>query len=368
MKPILKTNVMPLLFLVISGLSYFSIHATEEIIDDKAGEPYQIVEVVQEVSEKEKTDHKSLSSNLENEITKREEIFPSFAAVNIKNPKEFLQKLESIPIEENFDKVQSICWDLEAEGLKGSTHNSPNIHLSEYPEVRNNTILRSSQLLIPKKLNVIIVIDVFRAFTTACYVLESNPASYILAKKSTTISQLRSKFQDPFLIGKAERGAILSYDIPNSPTRVKEVKIAGRNILHRTEGGSTGVLMSKGLGVILAAGLVNADATVRYVLQLQNPAITIIPMGHEGVTPSLEDDICAQYIHAKLKGHTMDLTPYIAALREGSGKYFFTDDQWQYPCQDFDYCIDANRFNFTIQAEVQDEYAILRRLDEGGSQ
>jgi 2-phosphosulfolactate phosphatase len=91
----------------------------------------------------------------------------------------------------------------------------------------------------------------------------------------------------------------------------------------------------------------------------------MVPMGHEGTTPSLEDDICAQYIQARLKRQTINLAQYHAALREGSGKYFFSEDQWQYPSQDFECCLEVSRFNFAIKAEVQEEYATLTRLDEG---
>lgn len=368
MKIISQKSVTTIFFLAVVCLNYLNANAAEETIVNKISVVYHPIKDSQEGSEEEKADHKSLPYKLQNEITRREEVLSSSTNIEITNPKEFFQNREVISVEEDFGKVRSFGWGSEDEDLKRDTNNPLDIHSRKYDKVQNDIVLRSSQLLLPKKTNVIIVIDVFRAFTTACCVLERNPTSYILTNKSTAVSHLISGLQDSFLIGKAERGVTLNYNIPNSPTRVKEVDIKGRNVFHRTEGGASGVLMSKGLGIILAAGLANADATVRYVLQLQNPEITILPMGHEGITPSLEDDICAQYIDAKFRGQTMDLAHYFADLREGPGKYFFTDDQWQYPREDFDCCMDLNRFNFAIHADVQDEYAFLRRLDEGDTQ
>ncbi len=212
-----------------------------------------------------------------------------------------------------------------------------------------------------KEVNVAVVIDAFRAFATASYVLEQHPATYILTTKSTVVSRLASNLSNPLLIGKPEIGADLTYDIPNSPTRVKGLNIKDRNVLHRTEAGAKGVLLAHDADIILAVGFINADATVQYIKTLTNPKVNIVPMGHEAKTPSLEDDACAQYINALLHDQKLNLTQYHTALREGPGSYFFSDDQWQYPRKDFVRCLKVGRFNFAIQAEVRDDYAILRR-------
>lgn len=71
--------------------------------------------------------------------------------------------------------------------------------------------------------HIFIVIDVFRAFTTASYILERHPKTYILTSRSSVISRLAKEFKNPILIGKPEKGINLTYDIPNSPTRVTEI-------------------------------------------------------------------------------------------------------------------------------------------------
>lgn len=212
---------------------------------------------------------------------------------------------------------------------------------------------------ISNQIRVTIVIDAFRAFATGSYVLERRPATYMIATKSTTISRLALNFQHPLIIGKPEKGSNLMYDIPNSPTRVKGVTVTGRNVLHRTEAGAKGILLARQADIVLAAGFVNANATATYIKTLTNPNVTIIPMGHEANLPSLEDDICADYLRALIRGKKIKLTPFIPALKEGPGRYFFTDDQWQYPREDFDRCLKVDRFPFTIRALPYDDYAVL---------
>lgn len=209
-------------------------------------------------------------------------------------------------------------------------------------------------------MKVIVVIDAFRAFATACYVLKHQPKRYAIANNCTVISRLALDLSDPFLIGKPEKGSALNYDIPNSPTRVQDVLSEGRYVLHRTEAGAKGILQCTNADIILAAAFVNAEATVQFLLTLTKPNISIVPMGHEGNSPTLEDDVCAMYIEALLSDKKINLGSYLPELRKGPGRYFFSDDQWQYPQEDFNICLQTDSFNFAIHAEVRDDYAILR--------
>lgn len=211
-------------------------------------------------------------------------------------------------------------------------------------------------------MKVTVVIDVFRAFTTASYILEQHPATYTLAVKQTVISELASQYINPLVIGKPEKGMEDHiYHIPNSPTRVLEVKVSDRDIIHRTEAGAKGILLAQEADIVLAAGFVNADATVKFIKTLTNPEVSVIPMGHEGTTPSLEDNVCAEYITALINDKKMELTPYFSKIKEGPGQYFFSQDQWQYPSGDFERCLEIDRFNFAIQAFVKSDHAILMR-------
>jgi len=248
----------------------------------------------------------------------------------------------------------SSCASIEKNIVQGNLEKSRDGCKIQLKQLKSN---------MQNRVHVFIVIDVFRAFTTASYILERHPDTYMLAAKSSVIARLAKKFKHPLLIGKSEIGANLTYDIPNSPTRLQEIVVTDRNVLHRTEAGAKGVLLAREADIILVAGFVNAEATARYVKALLNPKVTILPMGHEGTQPSLEDNICAKYIKALIKGKKIKLASFIPELKKGPGKYFFSKDQWQYPYEDFNRCLEVDRFNFVIKAQVIDDYAILTRFN-----
>jgi 2-phosphosulfolactate phosphatase len=108
---------------------------------------------------------------------------------------------------------------------------------------------------------------------------------------------------------------------------------------------------------------VNAGAVARYVCARRPSIVTLVAMGHEGETPSAEDEISAEVIAARIRGEPFDLSPHIAALRDGPGQYFFTEAQHDYPREDFARCTDVDRFAFVLRAERRGAYARLVRID-----
>jgi 2-phosphosulfolactate phosphatase len=209
-------------------------------------------------------------------------------------------------------------------------------------------------------LNVTVVIDAFRAFATAAYILHQWPREYLLTSTSASAGRLAAGDPNALLVGKPEIGARIAYDIPNSPTRVVETRIAGRRVVHRTEAGARGVLAAS--GIVLVAGFVNARATAAW-LRRTRAHVRLRPMGYEAASPTLEDDLCAAYIESLLIGRPFDLSPHRQALRDGPGRYFFGEDQWQYPREDFERCLELDRFDFVIQAEVRGDHARLRAVE-----
>jgi 2-phosphosulfolactate phosphatase len=208
--------------------------------------------------------------------------------------------------------------------------------------------------------SVTVVIDAFRAFATASFIFDRMPADYLLATSSQVARRLATERPDVLLIGKPEIGADLTYDIPNSPARSLDVRVAGRTVIHRTEAGARGVLLAGHSDVVLVAGFVNAGATAHLVNTLGATA-TLRPMGHEATTPSLEDDLCAALIQARIDGRKFDLGPHLRDLREGPGRYFFGENQTEYPRRDFDLCTEIDRFAFAIRAHLVGDYARLER-------
>lgn len=208
---------------------------------------------------------------------------------------------------------------------------------------------------------VVVLIDVFRAFSTACHVIHQDPLDYLLVEGSDAASRLSLSRPAPFLIGKAEIGASLLYDIPNSPSLAVQRRLAERTIIHRSDAGARGALCATHAAEVLAAGFVNAAATAGYLLHKRPSLVTLVSLGHDGSTRSLEDDLCAAHILALLSGRSPDLRPFTPELRRGPGSYFFGGDQREYPSADFTLCLDVDRFDFALCVEPCGDHARLRR-------
>ena len=207
---------------------------------------------------------------------------------------------------------------------------------------------------------VVVVVDVFRAFSTACHILVEGPRSYALITNSASLDGTPP---GALLVGKPELGVELSYDAPNSPTLAAQLPLAGRRVVHRTGAGARGVLAARGAELVLTGALVNASATARYIRDLAPQLVTIVAMGHEAGTRSLEDELCAECLRALILGEDWELTDdQRFALRSGPGKYFF-EGAWEYPPEDFDLCLQRDVFDFALRAELFDDHARLHRVE-----
>jgi 2-phosphosulfolactate phosphatase len=208
----------------------------------------------------------------------------------------------------------------------------------------------------------VVIIDVFRAFTTASHVLGRHPADYLLVGDCATARRCARDHPDAMLIGKPEPGSDLVYDIPNSPTRALSVRVAGRTVIHRTAAGARGVLAAKRAQAVLVASFANMAATVRHIQAVAPAVVSLVAMGHEGTTPAVEDDLCAACLAAGLTAGPFDLTPHLAALRQTSGAYFVGNAHSEYPVEDFDRCLTFDSHPYALRAEQFGDYARISRV------
>lgn len=214
-----------------------------------------------------------------------------------------------------------------------------------------------------KNIHITVIIDAFRAFATACHILENEPKDYFLTDRCPVVEQLANNAQVPILIGKPEKGSSLTYAIPNSPTRLKELHLKGATVIHRTAAGGSGVVQNWDADLTLAVSFANVAATAKAIKTLAPSKLSIIPMGHEAVTPSLEDELCARFLKATLENRPFSLDPYLEELKEGPGSCFFGENQQEYPKEDFAICLDLNSSPIVIAVENLGEFARLRIMD-----
>ena len=114
-------------------------------------------------------------------------------------------------------------------------------------------------------------------------------------------------------------------------------------MVQRTSSGTQGVAAAGRAEAILLGSFVIASATVRYLASRAAEA-TVVSMGERGRLESSEDDACAEYLAARLRGATPDVAAVIASLWQHE------DPNWPewFPRRDAELACEVDRFDFAL--------------------
>ena len=110
-----------------------------------------------------------------------------------------------------------------------------------------------------------VIVDVFRAFTTAAFCVAAGAREIVLVNDHE--QALAMKRADPklFLSGEIDGRPIEGFDVGNSPSAIEHMDLEGRRVVQRTSSGTQGVVAATGARAIVLGSFVIAAATVRYL-------------------------------------------------------------------------------------------------------
>ncbi len=219
-----------------------------------------------------------------------------------------------------------------------------------------------------------VIIDVFRAFSTACYVYDHGAVKIIPIGEIDQAYRLKENNQDFVLIGERNEQKPPGFDFGNSPSQLVAGKIAGKTIVHTTSSGTQGIANAKKADEIITGSFVNASAIVKYIQQKQPKTVSLVCMGYACEYPTDEDTLCAEWIKneleassglTKVKGNQpKSFKEMVDIIRAGSGARFFDPEKQSWsPKADFELCLDLNRFNFVLKVEVENSFNSLIKID-----
>ncbi len=185
----------------------------------------------------------------------------------------------------------------------------------------------------------VVVIDVIRAFTTACYAFEAGIKEIVLVGEVEDALALRAQMPDALLLGEVGGLNIAGFDYGNSPAALVGLDLTGRTIIHRSSSGTQGVVRSTQAEMILAASFVCAEATARYIQTLAPPRVTLVITGYRPDGRGDEDAACADYLAQRLCGRRPDAEPYLRRVQQSKNAGYFYDplEPWL-PAEDIPYC------------------------------
>jgi 2-phosphosulfolactate phosphatase len=210
-----------------------------------------------------------------------------------------------------------------------------------------------------------VVIDVFRAFSTACYAVAAGARVVPVGDIGDALA-LGARHPDWLLAGERHGRDLPGFHFGNSPARIAASALAGRTLVHTTHSGTQGLTQASAADEVLTGSLVNAAALVRYLRRQSPRQVSIVRMGWEARERALEDDLCAELLVARLAGRDFDTGTLTARLRSSpaAAKFFDPAATWA-PAEDFELCAALDRFDFALRLGAPDDEGVraLERID-----
>lgn len=201
-----------------------------------------------------------------------------------------------------------------------------------------------------------IIVDVFRAFTTAAFCVAAGARDIVLVADHE--QALAMKRADPalFLTGEIGGKPIDGFDVGNSPSAIERLDLEGRRVVQRTSSGTQGVVAAANAEEIVLGSFVIANATARHLVRARD--VTIVAMGHGGVEPAEEDEQCARYLAALLDGGR----PAMPSVRLDGDHAPEGWPDW-FPRRDAELALQVDRFDFALPVTRENGLLIARRDD-----
>lgn len=166
---------------------------------------------------------------------------------------------------------------------------------------------------------------------------------------------------DALIMGEDDGYPVEGFDLTNSPSALIGQDLTGKTLIHRSTAGTQGVVRSSNARRIFATGLCNIGAIVRRTLNLSPESITLIETGVFPDGWGDEDVACADLIEAQLCRENLDIDQIKHRVRESkSGRHYSDPTNQVFPPSDLGLALDIDRYDFTMEVEINDGLHLLR--------
>ncbi len=208
-----------------------------------------------------------------------------------------------------------------------------------------------------------VIIDVFRAFSTACYAFDRGVEKIYPVGNLDRAYAFKTNYPDYILVGERNEQKPEGFDFGNSPSHLLDKDFQNKTMVHTTSSGTQGIANATKAEEIITGSFVNAGAIVNYIKYKQPESVSLVCMGYACLYPTDEDTLCAEYIKNELEGIESDYGRMVDVIKKGDGRRFFDPEKQSWsPEKDFKLCLDLNRFDFVLKVEKEGELNYLRQI------
>lgn len=213
----------------------------------------------------------------------------------------------------------------------------------------------------------VVVVDVWRSFTTAAYAFAAGARNIIVVDSVEEALALHLRFPKTVLMGMGELGGKPAggFDYGNSPAELRECDLHDRCLIQCTPNGTPGLVRSVNARTLVAGSLVCARATVRY-LKRQAPERVTFVCTETGIV----DQACAEYMAALLRDETPDSAEMLGKIRAAwleqahtlIARGALTEAQRDKLEMDLNCCLALDHFAFSMVAQRHDGLLMMEAI------
>ncbi len=208
-----------------------------------------------------------------------------------------------------------------------------------------------------------IVIDVFRAFTTAAIAFDHGAKEIVLVAEVEEALELHQRGIGDLIMGEVDGKRPDGFDHGNSPHEMTSVDVAGKTLVQSTRAGTVGVAAAaaKAENIYLGSFVV-ADATVRAIHRDDPAIVSIIAMGDQGRVRADEDEHCGIYLRNLLEGRRPDISSLQNLIMLGGAtQKFFDPDQPQFHPEDVPLALEVSKYPFAMKIHRENGLLVARK-------
>ena len=227
-------------------------------------------------------------------------------------------------------------------------------------DIRIGSLYRGAQ----EARGTVVIIDVFRAFTTDAVAFSKGAKKIVLVAEVEEALKLREQGVGEICMGEVDGIRPDGFDLGNSPYEMLDADVAGKSLIQSTRAGTVGMSAAVNASQIYAGSLVLAASTVKAVLDDAPDLVTIVAMGAEARVHADEDEQCAFYMRNLLQGRKSDRDAVRALVLAGAEAQKYADpEQPQFHPEDRDMALQIDSVDFAIKVGREDGLLVARRHD-----
>lgn len=207
----------------------------------------------------------------------------------------------------------------------------------------------------------VIIIDVYRAFTTAAVAFSKGAKEIILVSEVEDALKLRDGGLGELCIGEVDGIKPLQFDMGNSPHEIANADVSGKTLIQSTRAGTVGVNAAINADTIYAGSLVTAAATARSIIASQPEIVSIVAMGSAGKYKTDEDEQCGFYLRNLIQGRNPSHKSIVDLVEAGGESQKFSDPSLpHFHPNDKKWALSIDYFDFAISVYKENDLLIAR--------